>query len=239
MKVLFVSDLDGTLVGDSTALKRLNLYIQEQRENTELLVAYSTGRSKAKYLELKDVEPLKTPDFLITGVGTQIFNQDNFNDQLNNWPNNSLLNWERDTILSKVLNFDDSIHLQEETEQLTFKISFYGQVGKDYNELVQFTLNLFHQVDILISHNGEYIDILPKGINKAGAVKFLQSLIEPDMVICAGDSLNDYSMLKEHCAILPKNSYKEVVEQEYTNPVYRASRNYAAGVEEGLRHYLM
>jgi sucrose-6F-phosphate phosphohydrolase len=237
MKILFVSDLDGTLIGDSQALESLNQYIQQQRENIEIVVAYSTGRSKEKYLELKNTEPLETPDFLITGVGTQIYKQDNFNDQLTNWPNN-LPNWDRATILSKIMDCDNSISLQEETEQLPFKISFYGQVGNNYDELVRNTIDLYPQVDILISHNGEYIDILPKGINKAGAVKYLQNLVKPNKVICAGDSLNDYSMLKENNAIIPKNGYEELTDKEYINPCFIANRKYAEGVKEGLIYYL-
>ena len=238
MKILFVSDLDGTLIGVSQALKDLNVYINELKQQVNFVLCYSTGRSPSKYKELKTTEPLMVPDYLITGFGSKIYIEDNFDKMLEDWPFIPNGAWDRQEIVYFLKSKEDSVRLQEPSEQLDHKISYYGEIGKNYDNLKIAVENKFPLVELLVSHNGEYIDVMPKEINKVSAVKYLENLTKADLVICAGDSLNDYSMLKSYNSIIPGNAYPELKNSKFNNAFYLAKNNYAAGVLEGLMHYL-
>jgi hydroxymethylpyrimidine pyrophosphatase-like HAD family hydrolase len=96
-------------------------------------------------------------------------------------------------------------------------------------------------VDITYSNN-KYLDILPKGVNKGSALRFLAKMWEINLnnIIACGDSGNDISMLQGNKAIVVGNAKSELLEWIHTeneSDIYLAKREYAGGMIEGLKHY--
>jgi sucrose-6F-phosphate phosphohydrolase len=71
MKFLLVTDLDNTLVGDDEATQVLNQFLQSKR--SQICLVYATGRSHASTSELIAQKQLLAPDYLIAGVGSEIY----------------------------------------------------------------------------------------------------------------------------------------------------------------------
>jgi hydroxymethylpyrimidine pyrophosphatase-like HAD family hydrolase len=74
---LFVTDLDGTLVGDKNALEKLNSKLEWHRREYGTKIVYATGRSLTLYSKLTTNEFLLKPDALVTSVGTEIYFDNN------------------------------------------------------------------------------------------------------------------------------------------------------------------
>jgi len=77
-KFMIVTDLDGTLVGDKSALDEFNkFWLSHCYLDSRKLLIYSTGRSLNSFVEnLKPKENLLWPDYLICGCGASIYSYD-------------------------------------------------------------------------------------------------------------------------------------------------------------------
>jgi len=79
VKFLLVTDLDNTLTGDNEATLILNQRLANLRGGFYLV--YATGRSLASFGQLQQEfaaatgEQLLEPDYLVTGVGSEIYHQ--------------------------------------------------------------------------------------------------------------------------------------------------------------------
>ena len=91
--------------------------------------------------------------------------------------------------------------------------------------------------------SGKHLDILPAAAGKGKAIRFLINYLDlgPEQVIAAGDSGNDRSMLDEFdWGIIVANAQpelKSLQNEDQGAAFYFAEKKYAAGVEEGLRHF--
>lgn len=93
--------------------------------------------------------------------------------------------------------------------------------------------------DVLISDD-KYLDILPKGINKGSTLELLLKYKNLDKyrTITAGDTLNDYSMLKKYLAIIPKNAEISLVTKlPESKKTYHSFEDGTHGIYEGLEYY--
>jgi sucrose-6F-phosphate phosphohydrolase len=230
-KLLLATDLDGTLTGDDQALIKLNKILSELRGQMKLI--YVTGRSLESYVELKSEElPLIEPDALVTAVGTEIYLSGG---EQAKWP--IAPKWDRSAITHRLKPLK-SLKLQQDSEQRPFKVSYFYD-GEDTSHIRELLVGI--SVDVLYSH-GKYLDVLPKGVNKGSAIKFLAKhwQIEPTQVIACGDSANDISMLQGNRAIVVGNSQQELKDWAYSHKdqkVYISKKASAGGVLEGLEHF--
>lgn len=241
--ILLATDLDGTLVGDEKAAQGLLSKLATLRRQNRLKLVYATGRSLDRYREAQRREGLPDPDGLIASAGTEIYLGSSYQ-PLEQWQQMFASGWGRSEILACASQVE-GLELQMESEQRPFKLSFIGHELSD-EDIKTFQADLAKVssvAELLVSHGGEYIDIMPRGSDKGQAVRYLAKYgdIDPEDVICAGDSANDVAMLAAAKAIVVGNAYGEVKQwfvEHPTSPVYFAKASYAAGIAEGLTHYL-
>ena len=81
--------------------------------------------------------------------------------------------------------------------------------------------------DLILNKEYEYIDIMPKNVNKNTAIQFLGDYlkIKPSEMLTIGDNLNDYDMVKDAgIGVAVANAYdelKQVAKFTTTNPVQK------------------
>jgi sucrose-6F-phosphate phosphohydrolase len=235
-EILLATDIDGTLVGDDEALQSLNSILAALRAENRLKLAYVTGRSLEAYNNLAAEKLLMVPDVLVTSCGTEIYWKGS--DLSDDWPQD--VDWDREAIANALNDLPELIK-QPESEQRPYKISFYAKDDHELLDSVRQTLSNF-SLDVLYSHQ-EYLDILPKDVNKGSALKYLASVwkIDPQNIVACGDSANDMDMLAVGKAVIVKNSRDELINwaasRGSSSEVYLAEQSYAAGIVEGLKNF--
>ena len=241
--ILFVTDLDHTLVGDDFAHEQLNEWLLEARSHGSKIV-YSTGRSLIRYQELASEAPLFDPDLLIASVGTAIYSQlDNEPDSA--WQNKLKAGWDRDRVLSITAHFADLVP-QAETEQSAFKASFLLTEEAAIELLPQLgTLFKQQQLDVqMIYSSGRDLDLLPRYANKGSALTFVRQMLgfEPEATLVCGDSGNDIALFAAGAerGVIVGNAQPELLawHRAHRSPHhYLAKSHCAAGILEGLEHF--
>ena len=230
---LLATDLDGTLVGDDSALAVLKDQLAKLRNSGQLKLVYVTGRSLEMYQELRDEKGLLEPDALLAAVGSEIY-LDGVRQA--DWP--QVEQWSPRRI-HEVLAGYSGLTPQPPTEQRDFKLCFYFDNAVASVTKIQAELGSDYAV---IYSSNRYLDILPAGVNKATALEQLCRYwqLPLSIVIAAGDSGNDISMLGRYKAIIVGNASAELRQWQLTatNPaLYVAKASYARGITEGLRHF--
>ena len=125
MKVLIVTDLDNTLVGDEQALQALNRKLSAARDSIGLV--YATGRSYGSTRYLIEDAGLLEPDYFITGVGSEIYKAGSLD---LDWKTHLSQDWDRQAICKVASEFSE-LALQPQPEQNPWKISFLLASGSD------------------------------------------------------------------------------------------------------------
>jgi sucrose-6-phosphatase len=240
---LFVTDLDNTLVGDTSALKVLNDWLDRSRQEHGTKIVYATGRSLNSYRMLAANAQLLVPDALVSAVGTEIYL-----DCANIWPawqQHITPGWQRSKILEVAGHFAD-LKPQPLSDQGDFKASYYLSEAAAI-EIIPRLRQELKQNNILaeIVYSGQKdLDIIPKNSNKGSAVQFLRkhwSIDAPATVVC-GDSGNDISLFSYDLeyGVLVGNAHQELklwYEMNATERHYLASANCSGGIIEGLRYF--
>ena len=232
---MLATDLDKTLLGDSKALKKINKIFSGLREKNKLKLVYVTARSIESYNELILNETLLVPDALICSVGTEIYIRKSMR-KMPNWP--IAIDWDTEFINSHLANLP-GLTKQPSTEQREYKVSYF--LDNNYPSLQEVRDILGGQCEVIYS-NTKYLDVLPKGIHKGSAIKFLADSWEIDHsnIIACGDSANDISMIEGNNAIVVGNAQMELLEwlSLSSQPkAYIATQRYANGMVEGLKHF--
>lgn len=241
--------------------------LRQLAENPSIYLAYVSGRDKKLILDAIDEFYLPVPDYAIGDVGTTLYRvtdgrwqmSDDWSDEIGeDWRG---LGWKK---LAAFLEDMEAIRLQEPEKQSRYKLSFYTDQHVDHQQVTKkirvilanagVRANVIWSVDE-ISANG-LLDIVPARANKLHAIRFLmqQEQFPADRTIFAGDSGNDLDVLTSGLqAILVRNATDEVrketietlSEKHMTDCLYLArgnfygmNGNYAAGLVEGLAHYI-
>jgi sucrose-6F-phosphate phosphohydrolase len=236
-KALIATDLDDTLIGDDKAMRSLLAELSKLRDKGDIKLVYSTGRSLVRYKQLENEKGLPKPDALVTAVGSEIYwngeNQDAF------WP--IMANWPRDEIIGELTRYEE-LRPQPESEQRPFKLSYYLEPNHAVLEAVTENLKEFNS-DAIYSQD-IFLDVMPMGINKGTALIYLANhwAINTRDIIACGDSGNDIAMLKAGKSVVVGNARPELLDWAKQNAgqydIYMAHKSHAAGVEEGLKHFV-
>ena len=242
--LLFVTDLDNTLVGDSAALEELNRHLGLQRQERGTKIVYATGRSLALYQELAAEQHLLAPDALIVAVGTEIYYRDSHTPDPS-WTEKLSHRWDRELVAAIAAHFADLIP-QSDTEQRPFKASYYLAEDAAIAVLPRLELEMKERgLDVqLIYSAAKDLDILPKYGDKGQAMLFLRQNwgIDATHTVVCGDSGNDISLfsLGDERAIIVGNAQPELLLWYSINSTphhYQAKASYAAGILEGLSYF--
>lgn len=238
---LVVSDLDGTLLGDDAALGRFAQWYERVRSGVALV--YASGRLVESVRASVAITDLPEPSAVIGGVGTEVrcFQTGR---ELVDWP--AVLptvqppHWDADAVRRALEEFPRLV-LQPSEFQTDRKVSYF---------LIDGTADELATIDALLRHydlaceiiysSREHLDILPRGINKGTAAQRLAAewQIDADSVIVCGDTANDLALFQQGFrGVVVANAHDDL-KQLAGQRVYLARRSHAAGVLEGLLHWL-
>ncbi|MBD2593589.1 sucrose-phosphate phosphatase [Nostoc spongiaeforme FACHB-130] len=240
MKLLLVIELDNTLAGNYRAIDALNQRLACIRNQIHLV--YITGRSYTSSRQLIAQAKILKPDYLITSVGSEIYQQGVLLEK--DWANYISQDWKRDEV-AVVASYFSVLKAQPDIEQTPWKLSFCLdmsaslEVITDLQDLLTF-MELQAQV---IFSNGRDIDIIPKSSNKGKAVGYLQHLlkVDPTATIVCGGSGNDMSLFQlPSPGIIVGNAQTEIIWWYYNTCYpwhYLTHYPDATGILEGLIYF--
>lgn len=268
-RLLLCTDLDRTLIPNGHQPESPNARLRFSRfcQNPEVTLAYVTGRHQQLVQQAIEEYQLPQPDFVITDVGTKIYQVvDKDWIELRDWENLISTDWQGKSRqqLEVYLKDVDALERQEEAKQNTYKLSYYVSLDSDHHALMQ-------QVDESLEAQGiaaslvwsvdepaqvGLLDILPRSASKLHAIEFLQHHLglSDKQLLFAGDSGNDLHVLSSHLqSVLVANASAEVRTQAQTlsssqgnvEQLYLAGEkskddngNYASGILQGVCHFM-
>jgi sucrose-6F-phosphate phosphohydrolase len=245
---LLASDIDNTLTGDETSLRRLAADLTSLRSAGQLMLFLSTGRRLEQVTAGFSDESIPVPDAIIGQVGTEIFLPP-FVDGMAPmvaWDEHLHLAYERERALA-FLDGIDGLVMQPDEFNTPLKVSCFLDEAPDPEaaaaEILRRVAEHGDGYQVVWS-SGVHLDILPAASGKGRAIRFLIEHLglEAGKVIVAGDSGNDRSMFDEFgCGIVVANAQAELAamagEPGIGSDIVFASAPYAAGVAEGLQRF--
>jgi len=263
--VFLITDLDDTLVpqtespiGDRYLIDFNRIWTNELVSERSLLV-YNTGRSITLFYQLVHQKSLLLPDYLICGVGTEIYRflPDSKMEKLQQWTDFISQDFFLEYIRQVTERWVSSglVRLQSETENSAVKQSFYfdpQQLDIIQTKVVadvEASLCSTSPVKVIVSvqHGVGHLDIIPAKANKGTAAMWLREYlgVVPESTVVCGDSMNDYDMF--FCSVpiyriavgnCEENIRREFLKVSSLDPhFYLASKCFAGGILEGLCHF--
>jgi mannosylfructose-6-phosphate phosphatase len=201
-------------LGDDAALAQFAGWIAARRRDWRLV--YASGRFVASVLESVAQTDLPEPDAVIGGVGSEICLMPG-REPLAAWQRELDHGWDAARVRSALEGFD-TLALQPEEFLSAYKVSYYA---------IDANCQLLNEIDAALAAAGvrakviyssrRDLDVLPAAADKGAAAA---SLFRP-----------------EFRGVVVANAHEEL--KALTGPrVYLASQPYAAGVVEGLEHWL-
>ena len=266
--LLICTDLDRTLIpnGEQPESPQARLLFCQLVSNSQITLAYVTGRDQVLVQEAIAEYELPVPNFVIADVGSTIYEiKNNQWLRLTDWDNQISVDWQHKTQTDLVNFFADFDHikLQEISKQGLHKLSYYVSLNAELEPIItkiqakltaeKIQANIIWSIDEK-AHVG-LLDILPLSANKYHAIAYLMKSqnFTLDNTIFSGDSGNDLDVLMSPIkSILVGNAHLDVKEkiQSAMNQVglkdsiyiaqgksSKLNGNYSAGILEGIFHY--
>ncbi len=262
--ILLCTDLDRTVLpnGPHPESPQARPLLRRLTARPEIALAYVSGRHKALLQEAIAEYDLPQPDYAICDVGTSIYAVADAWQPWQAWQDEIAPDWQGMDHDHVAALLADMVPLtpQEPAKQNRFKISFYLPQTTEPKALLNevrrrleyrgIRAGLVWSIDD-IKHVG-LLDILPASANKLHAIRFLMDRKHFDnkRTVFAGDSGNDLAVLASGIpSVLVANASDavraEAVRLSEAEHLYLArggfmgmNGNYAAGVLEGLAHFL-
>ncbi len=232
-----ITDIDNTLLGDKTSLRRLIAWLEKQAGTVAFGIA--TGRSLESALAVLDLWNVPPPNVLITSVGSEINHGPDLHPDAG-YRNHIRYRWRRSDLVKALTDFP-GLQLQPADNQREFKISFdvdptsFSSVAEMHALLGRHKLH----ANLIYSHEA-YLDVLPVRASKGHAVRYLAYRwgLPLHAFLVAGDSGNDIEMMVgDTLGVVVGNHSPELARLRGRSKIYFAQGTYAQGILEGLNHY--
>ncbi len=237
---LFSSDLDGTLLGNPEAANRFKAAWAQLAPDSRPLLVFNSGRLIDDVQHLIEQGELPEPDYIIGGVGTQIFNVRSRR-MLDEFASELAQGWDLERVRSTIASVP-GIRPQPAEFQHAFKSSWFlenasASALREIEEKLQ-----ADGLDVCVVYSSARdLDVIPRRANKGGALSWLAARlhISTEELLVAGDTGNDIGMflLPGVRGIIVQNAQPELFTATVQLPIYTSSLVLADGVLEGLRHY--
>lgn len=237
---LFCSDIDGTLIGNPEATLRFKTTWESMPLRSRPLLVYASGRLVQDVIDLLATKVLPWPDFIIGGVGTQIYDGRQKR-PLRAWSQQFSADWQLEKIESIVSLFP-GVSRQPPQFLHHYKSSWYleAATSEAIASLEAQLADAGLKVCVVYS-SMRHLDVLPATAHKGGALDWLCRRLDVPLcdVAVAGDTGNDASMflLPEVRGIVVENAQPELIEAVVKIPTFNATKVIADGVLEGLQHF--
>jgi sucrose-6-phosphatase len=237
---LFCSDVDGTLLGNPEAAGRFKMAWEALPIRRRPILCYSTGRLIADMLAILDAARLPWPDFVVAGVGTQLYevgrkrSVEEFSARFGQ-------GWSSEEV-ERILAGFPGIERQPPEFLHPYKSSWYlRDASPETLAEIRSRLEAAGLKATVVYSSARDLDVLPAAADKGKALQWLcQRLQVPlDRALVAGDTANDGSMflLPGVRGIVVENAQPELFEAVVHLPTFTATRPMADGVLQGLEHY--
>lgn len=245
---VLASDIDNTLTGDESALRRLGRQVQSLRQADRLFLILSTGRRLVQVLDGYENEGIPHGDAIVSQVGTEIYLPPFSADMepLPEWDRHLRAEFSRQEAES-FLDGIEGLSMQPAKYNTRLKVSCYLDEAPDPEAAARSIRQRVadagkDDVYQVIWSSGRDLDIIPAAAGKGKAIRFVLDFLDlvPGQIIVAGDSGNDRTMFEEFTyGIIVANAQPELkaLPDTAADDHYRAQKPYAAGVAEGLRHF--
>lgn len=234
-------DIDNTLIDFHTYKSNFKKIWEKHKNEDAVLLTYNTGRLIDDVLNLIDKKVLPEPDYIISGVGTHIYNykkkyvEKEFNDVLED-------GWDLKIIEEIIQKLDHPISEQHSKFQHSYKRSYFFHNANE--QLIESIAQEFldANMDVNVVYSGDkFLDILPKWANKGNALQWLlrKLNLKSNQVLVAGDSGNDSAMfdLNDVSGIVVANAHEELYKYTKHKKVYHTEKEKGDGIIEGLIYY--
>ena len=255
---LLASDMDGTVIPLEEGKERdeeIRRFRQLMEENSQVALAYVTGRHLELGMAGVEKHRLPFPDIFVCDVGTTIYFHNHKNWQHDEGYREELTkSWSRHTgpDIASFLEGINGLETQEAEKQGEFNL---GR-GHDAEAVLQsirnrltgrgLTANIIYSVDSLKDIG--LVDVLPPVAAKDYALAYLQKKLglEQERVVYAGDSGNDLlAFVSGFNAIIVNNTAEPVKEEVRRQArvkgieaqIFFASARFVQGVMEGCFHF--
>lgn len=236
-KMILISDIDNTLIGNKQELDALISWLRSNKRN--LAFGIATGRALDSALKILQKHRVPQPDVLITSVGSEI----HYGPELipdTGWANHIRHSWRRDDLANAMRDIP-GLTLQAPENQREFKLSYLvtPELMPPLEQLYRRLQGMHLQAQLIYSHQ-QFLDILPVRASKGHAIRYLAYKwgLPLKSFLVAGDSGNDSEMLVgDTLAVVVGNHSPELEPLRGLEQIYFATGQFAAGIMEGLTHY--
>ncbi len=234
---LLVSDVDGTLLGNDRDLCRFVAWYGRYRYRVRLV--YASGNFYESIAELVRQKLLPKPCAIIGGVGTDLRLYPSGR-PIFAWDERLHRCWNQSRVREALADCN-RLEPQPEEVQSESKVSYFlRNASPDELEMIRSALRNADIDAELVYSSQRDLDVLPAGINKGAAAKFLAAYYDyqPNDVIVCGNSANDLAMFQHGFrGIVVNNAHPELAALESAT-VYKSPRSFAAGVLDGLNYWV-
>ncbi len=237
---LFSSNLDSTLIGSPGASHHFRDTWQSIDESRRPLLVYNSGRLLDDIRQIIDSNQLPMPDYIIGGVGTQLFDT-RTGKYLRHYERRLRQGWDLDKI-RQIVNELPGVEYQPSNHQNPYKASWYlPNATLDTIHYVRERLKSAGMLMTVVYSDAINLDVIPARTNKALALKWLSQKLDipVEAVLVTGSAMNDASVyfLDHVKSFIVENAKPELFEAVVALNAYRCNRVMSEGVAEGLEYY--
>ncbi|MEO5342634.1 MAG: HAD-IIB family hydrolase [Gammaproteobacteria bacterium SHHR-1] len=264
---LLGTDLDRTLLpnGVQPESPQARPLFRQLCAQAGLTLAYVSGRDKDLVQRAIYSYSLPQPDFVISDVGTNIYDLRNGDWQLlSDWHELIAQDWKghNHEQLCQLFSPVRALRLQEYSKQNTYKLSYYFSLQDDQEQLDSQLSDLLEQRGVAASLVWSVdepaaiglLDVLPRHADKYHALHYLRRLLDlpVESILYAGDSGNDLPLLISSVpSVLVANAHSSVRDKAremaaiaghserllLARGLGQMNGNYSAGILEGVAHF--
>jgi sucrose-phosphate synthase len=236
MDRLLVTDVDDTLTGDDEALAEL----LERLETTHAKVGFgiATGRTLDESLALMAELDVRVPDVLITAAGTEL----HYGTHLlpdRSWERQIRYRWDREEVADVLGNIPGLRPIAAASTKYRLRYQLDPEQAPSLREIRRRARQEGLRITTILDHE-VYLDVVPVRASPGLAIRFFcfKWNLEPQRLLVAGDSGNDWDMLSgDTLGVVVSNHTPELERLRGRPRVHFAKSAHARGILEGIDWY--